>query len=157
MNNLIPRTDRGDLSAMRREMDRVFDRFFEGWPFQPAKGGRSWTPSLDLSESPKAVVVRAEIPGMEAKDIDIAITGDVLTIRGERRQDKEEKDENIHLVERRYGSFSRSIALPAEVETDKVDATYKDGVLKITMTKTKKASQRKIEGRAPLDHGGRRR
>jgi HSP20 family protein len=101
-----------------------------------------------VSETAKAVIVKAEIPGMEAKDIDIAITGDVLTIRGERRQEKEEKDENTHLVERRYGSFSRSIGLPAEVEADKVDATYKNGVLKITMTKTKKASQKKIEVKA---------
>jgi HSP20 family protein len=148
MNSLIPWTDRGDLSSLRREMDRAFDRFFEGWPFQVTKGGRSWTPSIDVSETPKAVVVKAEIPGMEAKDIDIAITGDVLTIRGERRQEKEEKDENTHLVERRYGSFSRSVGLPAEVETDKVDATYKNGVLKITMTKSKKASQKKIEVKA---------
>ena len=85
---------------------------------------------------------------MDAKDIDIAITGDILTIRGERKHEKEEKDENFHHVERSYGAFSRSIRLPAEVETDRVNATYKDGVLKITMSKTKKASEKKIEVKA---------
>ena len=145
MSSLIPWTDRGDARTLRREMDRVFDRFFDSWPFRPSSESRDWAPSGDVSETAKKVVVKAEVPGMDAKDIDIAVTGDVLTIRGERTQEKEEKEENFHRIERSYGAFSRSIRLPAEVETDKVDATYKDGVLRISMSKTKKASQKKIE------------
>jgi len=145
MSSLIPWTGRGDLTTLRREMDRVFDRFFEGWPFRVSAEGREWAPSVDVSETAKKVVVKAEVPGMDAKDIDITVTGDILTIRGERKQVKEEKEENFHRIERSYGAFSRSIRLPAEVETDKVDAAYKDGVLKITMSKTKKASAKKIE------------
>lgn len=145
MSSLIPWTGRGDLTTLRREMDRVFDRFFEGWPFRLSAEGREWAPSVDVSETAKKVVVKAEVPGMDAKDIDITVTGDLVTIRGERKQEKEEKEENFHRIERSYGAFSRSIRLPAEVETDKVDAAYKDGVLKITMSKTKKASAKKIE------------
>lgn len=145
MSSLIPWGGRGDLTTLRREMDRVFDRFFEGWPFRPSAEGREWAPSVDVSETAKKVVVKAEVPGMDAKDIDITVTGDLVTIRGERKQEKEEKEENFHRIERSYGAFSRSIRLPAEVETDKVDAAYKDGVLKITMSKTKKASAKKIE------------
>jgi HSP20 family protein len=136
------------MTTFRRDMDRAFDRFFEGWPFRLADGGRAWAPSVDISETAKRVVVKAEVPGMDAKDIEITITGDILTIRGERKQEKEEKEENFHRIERSYGTFSRSIRLPAEVETDKVDATYRDGVLKIAMSKTKKASQKKIEVKA---------
>jgi HSP20 family protein len=146
--DMIPRRRGGEVTTLRREMDRVFDRFFDGWPFRPLSEGRDWAPSVDVSETANEVVVKAEVPGMDAKDIDITITGDILTIRGERKQEKEEKDENFHCIERSYGAFSRSIRLPAEVEKDKVDAAYKDGVLKITMSKTKKASQKKIEVKA---------
>jgi HSP20 family protein len=145
MRNLIPWSGRGDLTSFRQDMDRVFDRFFSGWSSPVSAEDCDWAPSVDVSESAKKVVVQAEVPGMDAKDIDIAITGDILTIRGERKQEKEEKEENFHRIERSYGSFSRSIRLPAEVEKDKVDAAYKDGVLKITMKKTKKTTQKKIE------------
>jgi HSP20 family protein len=90
MSSLIPLAYRGDMTTFQREMDRVFDRFFEGWPFRPSAEGRQWTPSVDVSETAKKVVVKAEVPGMEAKDIDISITGNMLTIRGERKQEKEE-------------------------------------------------------------------
>jgi len=147
-SSLAPWSRRSELTGFRREMDRLFDRFFEGWPFRPSGAEGAWAPSVDVSETANKVVVKAEVPGMDAKDIDITITGDILSIRGERKQEKEEKDENFHRIERSYGAFSRSIRLPAEVEKDKVDAAYKDGMLKITMSKTKKASQKKIEVKA---------
>lgn len=145
---LVPWREEKALTTFRREMDRLFDRFFEGWPFRPWAEGREWAPSVDVSETAKQVMVKAEVPGMDPKDIDIAITGDVLTIRGERKQEEEKKDENFHRIERSYGAFSRSVRLPAEVDANKVDATYKNGVLKIALPKTKQATVKKIEVKA---------
>ena len=145
MNSLIPWGEHGEMTRFRREMDRLFDRFFEGWPFKLPAEGREWAPSVDVSETAKDIVVKAEIPGMDPKDIDVSVHGDVLTLRGERKKEQEDKGENFHRIERSYGAFSRSIRLPAEVDVGKVNATYKDGVLKINLPKTKGAAAKKIE------------
>lgn len=145
MNSLIPRRQERQLTTLRREMDRLFDRFFEGWPFRVAAEEGVWEPSLDVSETAREILVKAEIPGMDPKDIDLSVRGNVLTLAGERKQEKEEKGENFHRVERTYGSFSRSVRLPVEVDPEKVSASYKDGVLKITLRKTKQAAEKKIE------------
>jgi HSP20 family protein len=148
MSNLIPWSDRGELGSLRREMDRLFDRFFD-WRLLRRTGLEGeWAPLVDLSENKKEVILKAEIPGMEAKDIDISLDGNVLTIRGEKKKETETKEENYHRVERSYGSFSRAIRLPAEVDDNTVDAAYKDGVLYITLTKTKKDASKKIEIKA---------
>ena len=147
-SSLVPRGRRGELTSFRREMDRFFDRFFEVWPFRPSGEEGEWAPSVDVSETAKDVVVKAEIPGMDPKDIDVSVHGDVLTLRGERKKEQEEKGENFHRIERSYGAFSRSIRLPAEVDVGKVNATYKDGVLKINLPKTKEAAVKKIEVKA---------
>jgi HSP20 family protein len=146
ISSLVPR--RGELSSFRREVDRLFDRFFEGWPFRLSPQEAPWAPSVDVSETGKDVIVKAELPGMDPKEIDVSVRGDMVTLHGERRQEKEEKGENFHRVERSYGSFSRSIQLPVEVDSGKVNATYKDGVLKITMPKSKEAATKKIEVKA---------
>jgi len=106
---------------------------------------RDFTPAFDVSETENELIVRAEIPGMEKKDIDIHLTDGVLTIKGEKRHEKEDKEENYHRIERSYGAFSRTMRLPFEVETDKVDATYKDGVLKVTLPKSETAKLKKID------------
>ena len=139
---------RGELTGFRREMDSLFDRFFEGWPFRLPAAEGVWAPSVDVSETGKEVIVRAELAGIDPKDIDVSVHGDVLTLRGERKQEKEEKGENLHRVERSYGSFSRSIQLPAEVDAGKVNATYRNGVLKINLPKTRAAAVKKIEVKA---------
>ena len=120
MNSLIPWGEHGELTRFRREMDRLFDRFCEGWPFKLPAEGREWAPSVDMCETAKDVVVKAEIPGMHPKDIDVSVHGDVLTMRGERKREQEEKGESFHRIERSYGVFSRSIRLPAEVDAGKV-------------------------------------
>ncbi len=89
--------------------------------------------------------MKAEVPGLEAKDIDISLSNDVLTIKGTKEQEKEEKEENYHRIERSYGSFSRSIRLPREVQGDKIKANYKNGVLKITLPKSGEAREIKIK------------
>jgi HSP20 family protein len=145
ISSLIPWDAPRELTTYGREMDRLFNRFFEGWPLRlPTREGE-WAPSVDVSETAKEVVVRAEIPGMDPKDMDVSVHGNVLTMRGERKQEHEEKGENIHRIERSYGAFSRSLQLPADVNAEKVKATYKDGVLKINLPKTKEESVKKIE------------
>lgn len=102
-------------------------------------------PSMDVSETGKEIIVNAELPGMDATNIDISVRGSVLTLKRERKREYEEGDENLHRVERRYGAFSRSIGLPAEVDSEKAEATYKDGVLRLILPKTKEESVRKIQ------------
>jgi HSP20 family protein len=133
-----------ELTTLRDEMDRLWSRFFgEREPLEPFRG--KWVPSLDVSETKDNVVVKAEIPGMDPKEIDISYADGILTLKGERKQEKEEKDENYHRVERRYGSFSRSIRLPHEVKSDKIKANCKDGVLKITVPKSEEAKKKEIK------------
>jgi len=133
-----------ELTTFREEMDKLWNRFFGEWPsMEPSRG--EWAPSLDVSETKDNIVVKAEVPGMDAKDIDISLANDVLTVKGEKRQEKEEKDENYHRVERSYGAFSRSIRLPREVQSDKIKANYKNGVLKITLPKSEEAKKKEIK------------
>jgi HSP20 family protein len=137
----------GELSQLRSELDRLFNRFFDmEIPFgreslQPGQ----WTPRVDVMESPKEIRVKAEIPGMDAKDIEVTVEGRTLMIKGEKREEKVDKDENTHRVERRYGYFNRAIQLPAEVSPKAVEASYKKGVLQIFMTKVKPADVHRIE------------
>lgn len=140
MARLIPwRESAKSLDAFRREMDRLFDRFFDMIPFSE----QEFVPSVDVSETANEVVVQAEIPGIDPKDLDISLNGRLLTLKGEKKSEHEEKKENYHKIERKYGAFSRTLELPADVDPDKVEANYKDGVLKIVLPKTE--SGKKIE------------
>jgi len=151
MLDLIPWRRRGELDPFRRElnelrkeMDSMFGRFFGEWPsVEPASG--AWAPFLDLSETDENLIVRAEVPGISPRDIQISLVGNTLNIRGEKKQEKEQKEENYYRMERSHGSFSRAVSIPCEVEEDKVDARYKDGVLTITMPKTEKARAKEIK------------
>jgi HSP20 family protein len=131
MRALMPRTG----TSLRQEIERLFDRFVEpGWMQMPALG--DWEPKVDVSETKDAVVVRAEVPGVDQKDIGLSLQEGVLTIKGEKEEEKEEKDKRYHRVERSYGAFARAIRLPAAVDSSKVSATFKDGVLTVTLPKT---------------------
>jgi HSP20 family protein len=133
----------GELTTFRREMDRLFERFLGGFPSLGISAVGEM-PRLDLAETKDSVTVKAELPGLEAKDLEISISGQTLTIKGEKKQEKEEKDEHRHLVERSYGAFSRTVALPAPVASDKIKATFKSGVLVITLPKTEDAKRKAI-------------
>jgi HSP20 family protein len=133
-----------ELSTFRREMDRLWDSFFGERPLARI-WEREWTPSLDVSETKDNFVVKAEVPGIDAKDINISLTGDVLTVKGEKKQEREEKEEDYHLVERSYGAFSRSVRLLAEVESGKIEASYKNGILKITLPKSEKVKAKEVK------------
>ncbi len=91
------------------------------------------------------LVVKAELPGIDPKDIDISLNEGVLTIKGEKKQEKEEKEEGYHLIERSYGSFTRSIRLPREIQNEKISASYKNGVLRITLPKTEEAKKKEVK------------
>ena len=136
---------RGEMDRLRSGMERLYDRFFDLRPFRRFTDEGEWMPSVDFSETAKEIIVNAEIPGVEAKEIDVNLKGNVLTIKGERKRELEEKEENFHRIERSYGSFYRSLRLPSEVDGEKIKATYKEGVLRITMPKTKKEAGKKIE------------
>ena len=134
-----------ELERMKREMDRVWDSFFEGLPRKRGEEVGEWLPSLDISETKNDLVVKAEIPGIDPKDIDISLANDVLTIKGQKKQEVEEKEEDYHLIERHYGSFARSIRLPKGVQSDKINASYKNGLLRVTLPKSEEAKKKEIK------------
>jgi len=133
-----------EMPALREEMHKLWGRFFGERPFMEPFG-KEWGPSLDVSETKDNIVVKAEVPGMDGKDIDISLSGGVLTLKGEKKQEKEEKDENYYFAERSYGAFFRSVQLPHEVQTDKVQASYKNGVLTITLPKSEEAKAKEVK------------
>jgi HSP20 family protein len=149
--------------SLRTEMDRLFDRFTSGFgmtPFgklletMPAYRLESAfampTPAMDITESPEAYTLTAELPGMSEKEIEIAVAGEMLTVKGEKKQEREEKGKNFYLSERAYGAFERSFALPDSVDASKVAAGFAKGVLTVTMPKKPeaKAEPKKIEVKA---------
>jgi HSP20 family protein len=128
------------FSLLRHEMNRLFDDFYRGFDLEPFESRLgTFSPSIDVSENDKQVKVTAELPGMDEKDIDVSLNKDSLTIKGEKKEEKEEKKKDYYRMERSYGSFSRTIPLPMEVDANKVKAEFKKGVLTITLPKTKKA------------------
>ena len=131
-----------EMNRMQEEMNRYFDDFFGEHRRGLAEG--AWLPAVDVSESEHEFVVRAELPGMSHEDIDINVQENVLTLKGEKKQEKKEEKENFHRLERTYGGFSRSFTLPAGVKPEDIKATFKDGVLEVTMPKTEEAKPKKI-------------
>jgi HSP20 family protein len=135
---LRPRPFEGIREEMQDLISRTFGEDVAVWPFERV------SPSLDLVETDGALEVRVDIPGMEAKDIDIQVHGNLLTVSGERKEEREEKGKTYHRVERRTGSFLRSVTLPCPVKEEAVDAQYKNGILTIRLPKTEEAKSRKI-------------
>jgi len=133
-----------EFERMRREMDRLWDSFLERKPTTIEEEGE-FLPALDLAETDNELVVKCEVPGLEPKDIDISLSDGMLTIKGEKKQEREEKQADYHLVERSYGAFSRSIQLPKEVQGEKINASYKNGILKITLPKSEEAKKKEIK------------
>ncbi|HXU88235.1 MAG TPA: Hsp20/alpha crystallin family protein [Methylomirabilota bacterium] len=126
------------MTSLKSEMDRLFDRFVEPvWREMPALG--EWEPKLDVTEEKDTITIKAELPGVDQKDINVAIQEGVLTIKGEKHAEKEEKDKRRHRIERSYGAFYRSIVLPSAVDAGKATATFKDGVIAITLPKAPEA------------------
>jgi len=131
---------------LKKEMDRLFEEFFGTKSLFPERWEAiEWVPAVDVSETDTEVIVKADLPGVKPEDIEINIVDNVLTIKGEKKRETEEKKENFYRVERYYGSFMRAIQLPSEVDVEKVKATYKDGVLKIVLPKKAEAARKVIK------------
>lgn len=126
------------MTTLRKEMDQLFERFLEPvWAEVPTTG--LWQPKVDVTEDKDAVTVKAEVPGVEQDDLTVSLQDGVLTIKGEKEVEKEEKDKQYHRVERTYGAFMRALRLPAAVDGSKVTATFKNGVVTIVLPKAPEA------------------
>ena len=128
------------FSSFQDEMNRVLDNFFN----RESSYGTDWRPVVDVAETDSDIIVKAEIPGIDPKDIDVSITGDKLTLKGEKKEEKENTGKCFHRVESSYGSFKRVITLPASVDVDKVTAEGKNGILEITLPKKEESKAKKI-------------
>lgn len=131
-----------DMLSLRADMDRLFTTLFGQAP-EEREG--FWAPVVDIEEDNENILVKAEIPGMKKEDIKVSVQGNMLNITGERKQESEVKSKTFHRVERSYGRFSRMITLPTDVDSDKVKASYKDGILSITMPKPESVKPRHVD------------
>ncbi len=147
----LVRREQDPFYALQESMNRLFSDFMGGFsrfPLMPREmRDMTASPHLDVSEDEKAVLVTAELPGMSEKDVELLLTEKTLTIKGEKKMEKDEEGRDYYRSERAYGAFCRSVTLPAPIDRDKVDATFKNGVLKVTLPKTGEAIQstKKIE------------
>lgn len=131
--------------SLQREIDRLFDDFTRGFPTFSGNGAAGLMPSMDVSETDKEIEITAELPGLEEKDVQINMSDNLLTIRGEKKAEKEQKDKNYRIVERSYGSFERTFELPEDTNADAIKANISKGVLKVTVPKPAPAQSKKIE------------
>jgi HSP20 family protein len=133
-----------------RRLNSVLDEAFSNWPFQQEGGSitASWYPACDVFEDQDAVKIVAELPGVKAEQVKLALENNVLTIRGEKTQEAEERSERVHRYERSYGTFERAFVLPSTVDGDKISAQYQNGVLTILVPKAERARPREIPVRS---------
>ncbi len=151
------------FESLRREVDRLFDDFSGGiWrspfgrslfdiePFRRTEAAFGAVPAVDVTQTDKGYEVTAELPGMEEKDIDVKLANGILTIKGEKRDEKEEKKKDYYVSERSFGSFERSFQVPADVDADKINASFKKGLLTVMLPKSAEAqrAEKKIEVKA---------
>jgi HSP20 family protein len=142
-----------ELDSLQGDMNRLFDRFFEGRA--PNGGSRRWIPAMDLVETDDHLVLRGDLPGMTEDEVDLEIKDNVLTISGERKAESEEKGEGYHRVERAFGRFSRSLNLPAGIDPEKVEAKFDHGVLEVRIPKPAEAKPTRVQiGKGTVEGSG---
>ncbi len=134
-----------DILSMQREINKMFGDFFRTDRDESSLLARDWKPAADFVEEDDAYVAKVELPGVRKDDVKITMQDNVLTIRGEKKEEKKGKEGGAHRVERFYGSFQRSFSLPASVNSNGIEAEYKEGILTITMPKAEEAKPRQIE------------
>jgi HSP20 family protein len=142
---LIPWRPFRELEEMERRFEDILGRPFLSsvWRRLPIEE-RGWAPAIDVFEKEDKFVVKAELPGMKEEDIDISVVGDTLTIKGERKAETEVKEEDYYCCERSYGSFSRSLAVPPNVDAKKIEASFEDGILEISLPKAPEVKPKKV-------------
>ncbi|MFZ0312070.1 MAG: Hsp20/alpha crystallin family protein [Candidatus Korobacteraceae bacterium] len=142
-----------ELSALQNRLGRLFDEQYGGREEALTTG--AFVPAVDIYEDEHSIQLKLEVPGVDEKDLDIKVENNTLTVNGERKLEKEEKEENFHRVERRYGSFTRSFTLPSTVSTDDIQADYEHGVLKVRLAKRAEAKPKQIKvsvgGQKPIE------
>ncbi|WP_089939305.1 Hsp20/alpha crystallin family protein [Candidatus Entotheonella palauensis] len=131
------------LTSLRRDMDRLLDDFFGNSPFHFERGD-GFSPNVEVSDTKESVIVKAQVPGVSQENIQVSVTDDSLTLKGEMKEEETKDEKNIYRREFRYGSFSRTIPLPTAVHSEKAEAKLKDGVLEITIPKSEKAKVKEI-------------
>jgi HSP20 family protein len=141
--NLVRWSPFHDMTLLQSQMNRLFDNTLQGWTGDGTAGG--WLPPADIYETDNDLVVAADLPGVELQSVDVRVENNVLTIRGERRFEQNIEKENFHRAERSYGTFARSFTLSTAVDTEKIRAGYKNGVLTITLPKAEAAKPRRIQ------------
>jgi len=134
-----------DLNVLQERMNRLFDDAGRGYRSDEPAATTTWSPAVDIYETDNEIVVKAELPGVDRKDINLNLENNVLTLKGERRFEKETKEENYHRIERAYGGFSRSFSIPATVDEERIRADYKDGILKIALPKKEQVRPKQIK------------
>jgi len=135
----------GELSALQERMNRLFEDLFPVTRREKEElNAGTFYPAIDIYEEDKEIILKAELPGIKKKDVHVEINDGVLTLRGERKFENEDKRDNYHRIERGYGSFHRSFTLPTAVDRDKIKAHYKDGLLEVTLPKAEEAKPKSI-------------
>jgi|SRR4029434_10095572 len=140
--NLVRWKPLSDFTSLQNQMNRLFESTLLGWPVE--SGTRTWMPPADIHETDNELVVTADLPGIDPKSVDVRVENNVLSITGERKFEEAAENGNVHRVERMYGAFARSFTLSTPVDTEKIQANYKDGVLKITLPKAERAKPKRI-------------
>jgi len=143
--NLIRYNPTRDLWHLRDEMDKIFNQFTTRTFDSEETPEVDWSPRVDITENENSYVVKAELAGLSKDDVKITMKEDVLTIRGEKKSETKSENENVHLLERRYGRFVRAFRLPSSVNSKKIDATFKDGILTLSLPKAEEAKPKEIE------------
>ena len=147
MSNLMRWEPAREMMTLREAMDRLFDDAFTR-PLSVRDGWSMASPAIDMYQTDNEVVVRASIPGIKADEVQINVTGDVLTLKGEVKQEEERKDRAWHIREQRFGSFERSVALPTAVKSDQAEAVFENGILTVTLPKADEVKPRTINIKA---------
>lgn len=145
--NLVTYDPFRELRALQDEVNRVFSSTFSRTGETELMRG-AWSPNVDIFENKDQIVLEVELPGMKPEDVDISIENNVLTIHGERKFEKKDEGDNYHRIERSYGAFTRSFTLPPTVSSENVDATFDNGILRLTLAKREEAKPKKIEIKA---------
>ncbi len=147
MSNLTRWEPAREMMTLREAMDRLFDDAFTR-PLSVRDGWSMATPAIDMYQTDNDVVVKASIPGIKAEDVQINVTGDILTLKGEVKREEEHQDRSWHIREQRFGSFERSVVLPTDVKSDKAEAVFENGILTITLPKADEVKPKTINIKA---------
>ena len=131
-----------EVAALQNRVNSLFRDFNEG---ESSMTTTNFIPAVDIYEDERKIVLKVDVPGMQEKDLDVSVENNTLTVKGERKFEKEEKEENFHRIERRYGSFFRAFTLPTTVEAENIDAKYENGVLKLELKKKPEAQPKQIK------------